>query len=146
MRQHMPSPTDKPIVRIAPNNQVFDLPVIVAIEEGLFARAGLDVRVFDVSRGALDIGREGVRHLGRRRLRVKQPLHRQGQLLDQLVPGLAPRLLGALVRGLRLILLPALAALRHRHTPSPYSRARLAPSAALLREASCQCVPPDAVW
>src|ERR1700704_3525639 len=44
MRQHMPSPTDKPIVRIAPNNQVFDLPVIVAIEEGLFARAGLDVR------------------------------------------------------------------------------------------------------
>src|SRR3979409_633452 len=41
----MASPTDKPIVRIAPNNQVFDLPVIVAIEEGLFARAGLDVRL-----------------------------------------------------------------------------------------------------
>src|SRR5258708_36155387 len=45
----MPSSQDKliegkPIVRIAPNNQVFDLPVIVAIEEGLFARAGLDVR------------------------------------------------------------------------------------------------------
>ena len=39
----MPSP-DKPIVRIAPNNQVFDLPVIVAIEAGLFERAGLDVR------------------------------------------------------------------------------------------------------
>src|SRR6195256_2148138 len=34
----------QPIVRIAPNNQVFDLPVIVAIEEGLFERAGLDVR------------------------------------------------------------------------------------------------------
>src|ERR1700730_13425143 len=34
----------QPIVRIAPNNQVFDLPVIVAIEAGLFARAGLDVR------------------------------------------------------------------------------------------------------
>ena len=33
-----------PIVRIAPNNQVFDLPVIVGIEEGLFAKAGLDVR------------------------------------------------------------------------------------------------------
>jgi hypothetical protein len=33
-----------PAVRIAPNNQVFDLPVIVAIEEGLFERAGLDVR------------------------------------------------------------------------------------------------------
>ena len=31
-------------VRIAPNNQVFDLPVIVAIEEGLFEQAGLDVR------------------------------------------------------------------------------------------------------
>jgi NitT/TauT family transport system substrate-binding protein len=30
-------------VRIAPNNPVFDLPVIVAIEEGLFAEAGLDV-------------------------------------------------------------------------------------------------------
>ena len=33
----------KPIVRIAPNNPVFDLPVLVGIEEGLFARAGLDV-------------------------------------------------------------------------------------------------------
>ncbi len=31
-------------VRIAPNNPVFDLPVIVGIEEGLFAAAGLDVR------------------------------------------------------------------------------------------------------
>src|SRR6266849_2286615 len=39
----MPSP-DKPIVRIAPNNQVFDLPGIVAIEAGLFAQGGLDVR------------------------------------------------------------------------------------------------------
>ena len=35
--------TDRPVVRIAPNNQVFDLPVIVAIEEGLFEAAGLDV-------------------------------------------------------------------------------------------------------
>ena len=34
----------KPLVRIAPNNQVFDLPVIVGIEEGLFEQAGLDVR------------------------------------------------------------------------------------------------------
>jgi NitT/TauT family transport system substrate-binding protein len=33
----------RPIVKIAPNNQVFDLPVIVGIEEGLFAQAGLDV-------------------------------------------------------------------------------------------------------
>jgi len=38
----MPS-TERPVVRIAPNNQVFDLPVIVGIEEGLFAKAGLDV-------------------------------------------------------------------------------------------------------
>src|SRR5262245_19102952 len=33
----------KPAVRIAPNNPVFDLPVIVGIEEGLFAKTGLDV-------------------------------------------------------------------------------------------------------
>jgi NitT/TauT family transport system substrate-binding protein len=32
-----------PVVRIAPNNPVFDLPVLVGIEEGLFAKAGLDV-------------------------------------------------------------------------------------------------------
>jgi NitT/TauT family transport system substrate-binding protein len=32
-----------PAVRIAPNNPVFDLPVIVGIEEGLFDKAGLDV-------------------------------------------------------------------------------------------------------
>jgi hypothetical protein len=37
------SPQSRPVVRIAPNNQVFDLPVIVAIEEGLFREAGLDV-------------------------------------------------------------------------------------------------------
>ena len=36
--------SDKPTVRIAPNNPVFDLPVIVGIEEGLFAQAGLDVQ------------------------------------------------------------------------------------------------------
>jgi len=35
--------TSGAVVRIAPNNQVFDLPVFVGIEEGLFARAGLDV-------------------------------------------------------------------------------------------------------
>src|SRR5881394_334335 len=33
----------RPVVKIAPNNPVFDLPVIVGIEEGLFERAGLDV-------------------------------------------------------------------------------------------------------
>ncbi len=35
--------SQKHIVKIAPNNPVFDLPVIVGIEEGLFAKAGLDV-------------------------------------------------------------------------------------------------------
>jgi NitT/TauT family transport system substrate-binding protein len=35
---------NRPIVRIAPNNQVFDLPVMVGIEEGLFEAAGLDVK------------------------------------------------------------------------------------------------------
>jgi NitT/TauT family transport system substrate-binding protein len=40
----MPSTQDVPSIRIAPNNPVFDLPVIVGIEEGLFAGAGLDVR------------------------------------------------------------------------------------------------------
>src|SRR5215813_1594398 len=39
----MPLNPEKPAVRIAPNNPVFDLPVIVGIEEGLFAKAGLDV-------------------------------------------------------------------------------------------------------
>ena len=34
---------DTPAIRIAPNNPVFDLPVIVGIQEGLFARAGLEV-------------------------------------------------------------------------------------------------------
>jgi NitT/TauT family transport system substrate-binding protein len=34
---------DKPVIRIAPNNPVFDLPVIVGIEEKLFDKAGLDV-------------------------------------------------------------------------------------------------------
>src|SRR5436853_2943821 len=38
-------PTNEALVtvKIAPNNPVFDLPVIVGIEEGLFAQAGLDV-------------------------------------------------------------------------------------------------------
>ncbi len=39
----MQSDHGRPVVKIAPNNQVFDLPVIVGIEEGLFAKAGLDV-------------------------------------------------------------------------------------------------------
>jgi len=41
----MSSSQGKPAVRIAPNNPVFDLPVIVAIEEGLFDQAGLDVQM-----------------------------------------------------------------------------------------------------
>jgi NitT/TauT family transport system substrate-binding protein len=36
--------SDKPLVKIAPNNPIFDLPVLVGIEEGLFDKAGLDVR------------------------------------------------------------------------------------------------------
>jgi NitT/TauT family transport system substrate-binding protein len=39
----MSSNLERPIVRIAPNNPVFDLPVIVGIEERLFSNAGLDV-------------------------------------------------------------------------------------------------------
>src|SRR5256712_11570041 len=35
----------KPVVKIAPNNPIFDLPVLVGIEEGLFDKAGLDVRM-----------------------------------------------------------------------------------------------------
>src|SRR5580698_10177866 len=44
MRDPMPPTPEQPVVKIAPNNPVFDLPVIVGIEEGLFATAGLDVR------------------------------------------------------------------------------------------------------
>ena len=40
----MASTGDRPLIRIAPNNPVFDLPVIIGIEEGLFEAAGLDVR------------------------------------------------------------------------------------------------------
>jgi NitT/TauT family transport system substrate-binding protein len=39
----MQTSEERPVVKIAPNNPVFDLPVIVGIEEGLFAKAGLDV-------------------------------------------------------------------------------------------------------
>ena len=35
----------KPLIKIAPNNPIFDLPVLVGIEEGLFEKAGLDVRM-----------------------------------------------------------------------------------------------------
>ena len=37
-------PSEPQTIRIAPNNPIFDLPVIVGIEEGLFAEAGLDVK------------------------------------------------------------------------------------------------------
>ena len=36
-------PSVKPVIKVAPNNPVFDLPVLVGIEEGLFEKAGLDV-------------------------------------------------------------------------------------------------------
>jgi NitT/TauT family transport system substrate-binding protein len=39
----MQSDHERSVVKIAPNNPVFDLPVIVGLEEGLFAKAGLDV-------------------------------------------------------------------------------------------------------
>jgi hypothetical protein len=39
------APQDKPLARIAPNTSVFDRPVIGAIEEGLFADAGLAAHV-----------------------------------------------------------------------------------------------------
>jgi NitT/TauT family transport system substrate-binding protein len=39
----MPTQSQRHVVKIAPNNPVFDLPVIVGIEEGCFAKAGLDV-------------------------------------------------------------------------------------------------------
>jgi hypothetical protein len=43
--QQVSSGQIRPAVNIAPNNPVFDLPVLVAIEERLFERAGLDVRM-----------------------------------------------------------------------------------------------------
>ena len=36
---------DMPVVKIAPNNPLFDLPVLVGIRHGTFERAGLDVRL-----------------------------------------------------------------------------------------------------
>src|SRR4051794_10510345 len=53
-----------PQVRIAPNNQVFDLPVIVGIEEGLFDRAGLDVK-FSASHADREKDAVGTKIMGR---------------------------------------------------------------------------------
>src|ERR671930_1305578 len=39
-----PSAMTTPVVNISPNNPVFDLPIYVARDEGLFQRAGIDVR------------------------------------------------------------------------------------------------------
>jgi NitT/TauT family transport system substrate-binding protein len=39
----MSSVQHRPVIRVAPNNPVFDLPVIVGIQDGLFEAAGLDV-------------------------------------------------------------------------------------------------------
>lgn len=38
-------PSERPLVRIAPNNPVFDLPVLVGIEEKLFEKVGLEVKM-----------------------------------------------------------------------------------------------------
>src|SRR5882672_494879 len=35
---------DRPVVSVSPNNPVFDLPIYVARDEGLFERAGIEVR------------------------------------------------------------------------------------------------------
>lgn len=40
----MTAPSTRPTVTISPNNPVFDLPLYVARDEGLFERAGIDVR------------------------------------------------------------------------------------------------------
>jgi NitT/TauT family transport system substrate-binding protein len=37
-------PAGKPVVRISPNPPVFDLPLLVGLEHGLFEKAGIDVR------------------------------------------------------------------------------------------------------
>jgi NitT/TauT family transport system substrate-binding protein len=37
-------PNDRPIVNVSPNNPVFDLPIYVARDEGLFEQAGIEVR------------------------------------------------------------------------------------------------------
>jgi NitT/TauT family transport system substrate-binding protein len=36
---------DMPVVKIAPNNPLFDLPILVGIEQGTFRKAGLDVKM-----------------------------------------------------------------------------------------------------
>ena len=35
---------ERPLVSISPNNPIFDLPIYVARDEGLFSKAGIDVR------------------------------------------------------------------------------------------------------
>ena len=44
----------KPVIRIAPNNQVFDLPVIVAIEERLFLDDNFAQTVKDAEEDLID--------------------------------------------------------------------------------------------
>jgi NitT/TauT family transport system substrate-binding protein len=40
----MATTTERPVVSVSPNNPVFDLPIYVARDEGLFAKAGIEVR------------------------------------------------------------------------------------------------------
>ena len=39
-----------PVVKIAPNNPLFDLPVLVGIQRGTFKKVGLDVQLSGATR------------------------------------------------------------------------------------------------
>src|SRR5256884_9356986 len=41
----MTTVSQRPVVSVSPNNPVFDLPIYVARDEGLFERAGIEVRL-----------------------------------------------------------------------------------------------------
>ena len=72
----MASLQDKPIVRIAPNSLVFDLPVIVGIEKGLFAQAA-----GESAHGNLVVGWAGVNRIVKLRQRW-QPAPKQGACIS----------------------------------------------------------------
>ena len=66
--------SDKAVVRIAPNNPVFDLPVLVGIEEGLFEKKNLDV-AFVASYDDREKDHEKQAYLSR----LKESLFEQGE-------------------------------------------------------------------
>ena len=70
----------RPVVRIAPNNPVFDLPVIVGIEEGLFEAAGLDVG-FSATYADRERDRPTPDHVAAQGAAVRLRLRRQLQCL-----------------------------------------------------------------